>query len=123
MPTGFRNLSTGLFKCYSSAGPGSLGEIPEGYEEVPLQGPLTSDQVEPIPLTEAQQMEAIFRDLPVELRNLFANDRSMIKACLDLNPIDWELIEHRIQSIPIPVEHPELASLKTALLALIPREE
>lgn len=123
MPIGFRNQTTGLFKGYSSGGPGCLGAVPEGYEEVLLDGPLTPEQVEPLPPTVAQQMDAIFRDLPVELRNLFANDRSMIKACLDLDPIDWELIEYRIQSIPIPVEHPELASLKTALLALIPREE
>lgn len=66
MPIGFRNLETGLFKCYSSAGPGTLGAVPEGYEEVLLDGPLSPVQVETPEKPIAQQMEEMFLEILTE---------------------------------------------------------
>lgn len=120
MPIGFRNSITGLFKSYSSAGPGSMGEVPEGYEEVALQGPLTPEQVEPIPPTVAQQMDSVFRSLPEAEQAAFLPYKAAINLELQAENPNYNVIRLLIMGVPIG---PSLQASRDLILSVLPDAE
>ena len=117
MPIGFRNTETGLFKCYSSAGPGSMGTPPEGYEEVLLDGPLTPEQVEPLPPTVAQQMDAVYRTLPDAVQAAFLPYKGAVNTELQAESPNYNAIRLLIMGVPID---PSLEASRDLILAPLP---
>lgn len=116
MGIAIQNIETELIKEWGFVESGAF-EIPEGYREISVDGPPLPEQMEPPPLSIAQQMDAVYRSLPAAVQAAFLLHKAAINNELQSPSPNFDVIRLLIAGVTID---PSLESSRTLLLSVLP---